>query len=146
MVETKKATIVIADDDDDDFLIIKEAYEEADLTSNIVRVSDGEDLMNYLLCRDKYKNQTLQHPILILLDLNMPKKDGREVLKEIRLHKELYKIPIIVLTTSNLEKDINESYSLGVHSFIRKPVNYSDFVEVFRTFKKYWLEIVQLPS
>lgn len=136
----------MADDNPDDRFLTKEAFLEANLKNKLDFVENGEDLMDYLNRRNKYehlKNEPL--PGLILLDLNMPRKDGREALKEIKSNASLKKIPVIVLTTSKAEEDILKTYDLGVNSFILKPISFDDFINVIKTLSKYWFEIVQLP-
>jgi CheY-like chemotaxis protein len=142
----KSVTILMADDDADDRLMAKEALEEARLTNPLHFVEDGEELLNYLYSRGRYSgpNQALR-PGLILLDLNMPKKDGREALREIKSDPELRHIPIVVLTTSRAEEDIFRTYDLGVNSFITKPVTFAGLVEVMRSLTTYWFRIVELP-
>ncbi|MBI5115635.1 response regulator [Candidatus Poribacteria bacterium] len=140
-------TILMADDDPDDCLMAKEALEENRLANDVHFVSDGEELMDYLHHRGKYSDPSGSPlPGLILLDLNMPRKDGREALKEIKNDPALRKIPVVVLTTSKAEEDICRTYDLGVNSFIVKPVSFEGLVEVMRTLRKYWFEIVKLPS
>lgn len=125
----------------------KDALEENRLANEIRFVVDGEDLMDYLLCRGVYAGAIqAPRPGLILLDLNMPKMDGREALKEIKAHPELRRIPIVVLTTSAAEEDIYRSYDLGVNSFITKPVSFSSLANVMKAITKYWFEIVELPA
>ncbi len=138
--------ILLADDDDDDCMLAREALAESRLSSELHVVKDGEELMDYLYQRGKYASPSSSpRPGLILLDLNMPKKDGREALKEIKADPELRQIPVIVLTTSKAEEDICRSYHLGANSFIIKPMNFASLVEVMRTIGKYWFEIVELP-
>ena len=138
--------ILMADDDPDDCLMIKEALEESPLACDLYYVEDGEELMDYLYHRGKYSvPETSPAPGLILLDLNMPKKDGREALKEIKADQGLKRIPIVVLTTSKAEEDIQRTYNLGVNSFISKPVSFESLVEIMKTLTKYWFEIVELP-
>ena len=140
-------TILMADDDADDRLMTKDALEEAKLANDIRFVENGEELMDYLRHYGKYSSlQDFPRPGLILLDLNMPKKDGREALAEIRSDPNLRPIPVVVLTTSKAEEDIYRTYDLGVNSFITKPVSFEGLVEVMRTLGKYWFEIVRLPS
>lgn len=144
--EAKPITIVIAEDDPDDRFLAKEALEESRLANIIHFVEDGEELLAYLRHEGKYKDQAaVGHPGIILLDLNMPRKDGREALREIKSDERLRQIPIVVLTTSKSEEDIVRSYRLGVNSFITKPVTFEGLVEVMRTLQKYWFEIVELP-
>ncbi len=141
----KPITILIADDDSDDREMIKEAFEENRLANDLRFVKDGVELMDYLFKRGEYANSPAPRPGLILLDLNMPKKDGREALEEIKSHPELRGIPVIVLTTSKAEEDIYRTYNLGVNSFISKPVTFDSLVQVTKELGRYWLEIVELP-
>lgn len=139
-------TILMADDDPDDCMLAKEALAESRLANDLRFVSNGEELLDYLHHRGKYAQlSSSPRPGLILLDLNMPKKDGREALKEIKADPNLRYIPIVVLTTSKAEEDIHRSYDLGANSFIVKPVTFSSLVEVMKTLRKYWFEIVELP-
>ncbi|MBU0485610.1 MAG: response regulator [Proteobacteria bacterium] len=147
-MEDKKAqiTILMADDDEDDRLMAQEALEEARL-SNVIRfVEDGEELMDFLNHKGKYTDKEKNpRPGLILLDLNMPRKSGREALEEIKGDPKLRSIPIVVMTTSKAEEDIVRSYDLGVNSFITKPVSFVGLVDVMQALAKYWFEIVELP-
>lgn len=143
----KPIDILLAEDDEDDYLLIAEALEESRLANKVHWVKDGEELLDYLYRRGNYaKPEESPSPGIILLDLNMPRKDGREALKEIKSDPGLRKIPIIVLTTSKAEEDILRSYDLGVNSFIRKPVQFEAFVEIVKVLGKYWFEIVELPG
>lgn len=139
-------TILMADDDEDDCMLAREALTESRLANDLYIVRDGEELMDYLYRRGQYANPDISpRPGLILLDLNMPKKDGREALREIKNNPELRRIPVVVLTTSKAEEDIYRSYDLGANSFIIKPVTFAALVEVMKTIGKYWFEIVELP-
>jgi CheY-like chemotaxis protein len=140
-------TILICDDDEDDRMLSKQALEEAHVSNDVRFVEDGEQLLDYLYQRGEYAGETgtAPRPGLILLDLNMPKMDGREALKLIKGDKTLHDIPIVVLTTSGLDQDIVRSYQLGVNSFIKKPVTFSGLVEAMNVLGRYWLEIVELP-
>jgi len=139
--------ILMADDDEDDCMLAREALAESQLTNDMYCVRDGEELMDYLHQRGKYaQKSSAPRPGLILLDLNMPKKDGREALKEIKTNSYLRQIPIVVLTTSKADEDIYRTYDLGANSFITKPVTFESLVEVMRTIGKYWFEIAELPS
>lgn len=139
-------TILMADDDPDDCMLAEEALAETCLSSELHFVKDGEELMDYLYQRGKYATPgSAPRPALILLDLNMPKKDGREVLRELKADPHLRHIPVLVLTTSKAEEDILSSYNLGANSFITKPVTFSSLIEVMKTLSKYWFEIVELP-
>lgn len=146
--EPKPITILIADDDPDDRFLAKEALEESRLANTIHFVEDGEELIEYLRRAGRYEDgagKDSARPGLILLDLNMPRKDGREALREIKADPILRQIPIVILTTSKSDEDIVRSYDLGVNSFITKPVTFDGLVEVMRTLQKYWFEIVELP-
>jgi CheY-like chemotaxis protein len=146
-IKEKSITILMADDDEDDRLMTKEAFEEARLANDLRFVVDGVELLDYLHQRGKFSNpKDAPRPGLILLDLNMPRKDGREALKEIKADPNLRQIPIVVLTTSKAEEDIYRSYDLGVNSYITKPVSFEGLVEVILTLTQYWFKIVQLPT
>ncbi len=140
-------TILICDDDEDDRMLTKQALEDAHVSNNLRFVEDGEQLLDYLYQRGEYSGETgkAPRPGLILLDLNMPKMDGREALKVIKGDKTLHDIPIVVLSTSGFDQDIIRSYELGVNSFITKPVSFSGLVEAMNVLGRYWLEIVELP-
>ena len=140
-------TILLVDDDEEDLVMAQEALRESRLGNDLRTTHDGEELMDYLLRRGQYADAAdSPKPGLILLDLNMPKKDGREALAEIKANPELRKIPVIVLTTSKAEEDIFRTYDLGVNSFITKPVTFSGLVEAMRVVSQYWFEIVELPD
>lgn len=140
-------TILMADDDADDRLMTQEAFEESRLANDLRFVEDGVELLDYLKRRGKYADpETSPRPGLILLDLNMPKKDGREALREIKADPELKSIRIVVLTTSKAEEDIYRTYDLSAASYITKPVTFTGMAEVIKTLGKYWLEIVELPA
>ena len=139
-------TILLADDDEEDREMTTEALAESRLANDVRSVADGEELTEYLFCRGAYSDPaTAPVPGLILLDLNMPKKDGREVLAEIKSDPKLRQIPVVVLTTSKTEEDIVRSYELGVNSFITKPVTFDGLVQAMTVFTHYWFEIVELP-
>lgn len=140
-------TILLADDDADDRMMAGEALAESRLANDLRFVEDGEELMDYLYRRGRYSDpDSAPRPGLILLDLNMPRKDGREALTEIKGDPELRKIPVVVLTTSQAEEDIYRTYDLGVNSFITKPVMFESLVNVMRALGTYWFEIVELPG
>lgn len=139
--------ILIAEDDAEDRMLVKEALDESRLMNNIQFVENGEELMDYLHNRGRFSDKTeYPTPGLILLDLNMPKKDGREALKEIKSDDHLRVIPVVVLTTSKAEEDVLRTYDLGVSSFITKPVTFAGLVDVMQTLSKYWFQIVELPK
>jgi CheY-like chemotaxis protein len=140
-------TILYADDDAEDRMLVKDAWEESHVANEMAFVEDGEELMDYLHRRGKYTGlANTRLPGLILLDLNMPRKDGREALKEIKSDPVLRSIPIVVLTTSKAEEDIFRAYDLGVNSFIVKPVTFQSLVDLTVVLNRYWFEIVELPS
>ncbi|MDP2387778.1 MAG: response regulator [Bacteroidota bacterium] len=147
MKTTASIEILIADDDADDQMLIIDALKESRLKNNVQCVENGEELMDYLRNTGKYTDKKkYPAPGIILLDLNMPKKDGREALKEIRADENLKRIPIIILTTSQAEEDVLKTYNLGANSFITKPVTFIAMVEVMNKLKNYWFEIVELPG
>ena len=139
--------ILIADDDEDDQDMILDALKESRLLNEVHSVKDGEQLMDYLHHRGKFSDQ-IKNPLpgLILLDLNMPRMDGREALREIKTNPQLRQIPVIVLTTSQAEEDIFRTYELGVNSFITKPVSFESLVKVMKAIGHYWFEIVEIPN
>ena len=140
------STILLAEDDEDDRVLVRDALELSQLAREVHVVEDGEELLDYLHRRGKYVTLVAAPlPDLILLDLNMPRKDGREALKEIKSDPALRAIPIVVLTTSRREEDVSRSYELGVNSFIVKPMSFESLVDVVKTLRKYWFEIVELP-
>ncbi len=146
-MQVKPITILIADDDEDDRLLAEDALRENRLVNDLRFVEDGEELMEYLLQQGKYADpRDAPRPGLILLDLNMPKKDGREALQEIKSNDLLRRIPVVILTTSKAEEDILKTYDLGVNSFITKPVTFDGLVELMQLLGRYWFEIVELPD
>ncbi len=145
--EGKMITILLADDDPDDRQLTRDAFMENRLANELDCVEDGEELMDYLRRRGRYSNLNGDPlPGLILLDLNMPRKDGREALKEIKADPVLRRIPIVVLTTSKAEEDILRSYDLGVNSYVTKPVTFKSLVELIKVLGQYWFEVVKLPQ
>ena len=142
----KPIVILLADDDEEDRMLACDALTESRLSNDITCVTDGEDLMDYLHRRGKYTAAgDAPRPGLILLDLNMPKKDGREALREIKSDPDLRQISVVVLTTSKAEEDIYSSYDSGASSFISKPLTFEGLVDVMKGLGRYWLEIVDLP-
>ena len=138
--------ILYAEDDPEDRMLVEDAMEESRLANRMHFVEDGEELMDYLYRRDKYTGlSNMPLPGLILLDLNMPRKDGREALEEIKADPDLRRIPIVVLTTSKAEEDILSTYDLGVSGFVVKPVTFESLVSLLKTVSKYWFEIVEPP-
>lgn len=146
MQKYEDVVILMADDDDDDRLMAKEALQEAKICNELRFVENGRELLDYLKRKGRYSDpKESPRPGLILLDLNMPVMDGREVLKVIKSDPELRRIPVVVLTTSKAEEDIIKSYDLGVNSFITKPVTFEGLVEMMKTLAEYWLKIVTIP-
>jgi CheY-like chemotaxis protein len=144
--EGKMITILLADDDPDDRQLTHDAFMENRLANEFHAVEDGEELMEFLHRRGKYESlRDDPLPGLILLDLNMPRKDGREALKEIKADADLRRIPIVVLTTSKAEEDIVRTYDLGVNSYVTKPVTFKSLVELIKVLGNYWFEVVELP-
>ena len=141
-------TILMADDDEEDCELTRDALQDARLANQMKFVGDGQQLLDYLRRQGRYADPAVDapRPGIILLDLNMPKRDGREALAEIKGDESLRRIPVVVLTTSNDEADVLRSYNLGVNSFITKPVTFEGLVAVMQTWSRYWLEIVELPD
>lgn len=143
----KPVTILIADDDPDDRLMTKEAFEACQYEYDLRFVKDGEELMEYLHRQGPYADASNSpRPGLLLLDLNMPRKDGREALVEIRSVSRFRMIRVIVMTTSSAEQDIIQSYELSAASYITKPVTFDALVDVVKAMGRYWLEFVELPD
>lgn len=142
----RPATIVMADDDPDDRQLAADALNEARLANPVVFVEDGEELLEYLRSTGRHAGTPASRPAVILLDLNMPRMDGREALEHIKADPALRPIPVVVLTTSAEEEDIVASYDLGVAGYVTKPVTFGELVEVMRSIGDYWFEIVRLPG
>lgn len=145
-IPKKTLIILMADDDADDRLLAQEAMHESRVLNELHFVEDGVQLLNYLRGDDDFSDRVLYPmPGLILLDLNMPKMDGREALAEIKADPRLRRIPVVILTTSKAEEDMVKGYDLGAASYITKPVTFDALVELMRTLGKYWVEFVELP-
>jgi CheY-like chemotaxis protein len=146
--EHRSITILLADDDEDDRVLTADALRRSRLVNDLRFVVDGDDLMQYLRGTGAYApgGTEAPRPGLILLDLNMPKKDGREALAEIKSDPELRRIPVVVLTTSKAEEDIFRTYDLGVNSFVSKPVTFEQLADVMATLACYWFALVELPQ
>ena len=138
--DSQPISVLLVEDDPGDVVLIEEAFEHNKVRNSLKIVGDGVEAMDYLRAPDSAR------PDLVLLDLNLPRKDGREVLAEIKSDPALRSIPVVVLTTSKAEEDIYRTYDLGVNSFITKPVQFESLVEVMKTLGKYWFEIVELPD
>ncbi|RRB00781.1 response regulator [Larkinella rosea] len=137
-------SILIAEDDADDRMLIEQAFRECNLKSELYFVEDGEELMDYLYQRENYTAAI--RPSLIILDLNMPRKNGIQALREIKANEQFRQIPVVVLTTSTAEEDILRTYDLGVSSYISKPFDFSTLLDITTTIKKYWIDTVSLPD
>jgi two-component system, response regulator len=142
----KRPVIVCADDDADDRMLVQDAFEEAGLNDYLQFVEDGEQLLDYLTHKNGFTAENAPRPDVILLDLNMPRKDGREALAEIKRDSSLRRIPVVILTTSKAMEDVSGSYDLGASGFITKPVSYEGLVDAARILRKYWFEVAELPS
>lgn len=145
-VPKKTLIILMADDDADDRLLAQDAMQESRVLNELHFVENGVQLLSYLRGDDEFSDRTLYPmPGLILLDLNMPKMDGREALAAIKADTRLRRIPVVILTTSKAEEDMVKGYDLGAASYITKPVTFDALVELMRTLGKYWVEFVELP-
>jgi CheY-like chemotaxis protein len=145
-VPTRPLTILLADDDEEDRELARDALQDSRLANEMKFVVDGQDLLDYLRHQGRWSEEDAPRPGIILLDLNMPKMDGREALAEIKADESLRRIPVVVLTTSKDEADVLSTYDLGVSSFITKPVTFGGLVDVMKTWTQYWFEIVELPN
>jgi CheY-like chemotaxis protein len=143
IVSKYRLVVLVAEDDPDDRQLLRDAFAETGYTDELRFVRDGEELLDYLLRRENCCDAP--QPQIILLDFNLPKKDGREALVEIKKHPQLKKIPIIVLTTSSYEHDISFAYEIGANSYITKPVTFSDLCKTISLLSTYWLHTVDLP-
>ncbi len=142
--DTRPIDILLVEDDPGDVLITKEALEHSKVTNTLATVDDGEQALAYLRREGEYAEAT--RPDLILLDLNLPRRDGREVLAEVKADPDLRRIPIVVLTTSQAEEDILRSYDLHANAFVSKPVDFDRFVEVVRQVDEFFFTVVRLPD
>ena len=146
MESSETIVILIAEDDPDDRMLTIRALEQNRLANDIKWVEDGEELMDYLYRRGIYADGVhAPRPGLILLDLNMPRMDGREALQAIKADPELRRIPVVILTTSRAEQDIVQSYDLGVNAFVTKPVTFVELANAIRVLGNFWFQIVKLP-
>ena len=138
--------ILIADDDADDRMFLEQALRQSGYTQDIHTVEDGEDLLDYLRRQGRYTGREMIWPTLLILDLNMPRKNGFQALSEIKDDAKLRRLPVVVMTTSAADEDVIKTYNLGVNSFITKPFNFNRLVEIISALKIYWLETVKLPK
>jgi CheY-like chemotaxis protein len=141
----KPMTILIADDDMDDRLFMEQALRQCGYTQYIQFVEDGEYLMEYLHRRGEFNEINAPWPNLVILDLNMPRKNGFQVLREIKDDPDLRRLPVVVMTTSSADDDVMKTYNLGVNSFVTKPFNFNRLVEIVSSLKTYWIDTVKLP-
>jgi CheY-like chemotaxis protein len=148
MIAARHATILIAEDDPDDRLLARDALAESQFVGTMVRfVEDGQELLDYLRRRGKFSDPAVSPtPGIVLIDLNMPRMDGRTAIAAMKGDPALRHIPVTVLTTSSAEEDISRSYQLGVNSYITKPVSFESLVRVMKSVSQYWFEIVELPA
>jgi len=140
----KEISILLVEDNEGDIILTLEALKEAKIYNEINVVRDGDAALQYLNKEGEY--QDVETPDLILLDINLPKMDGIEVLAKIKSNEGLMVIPVVMLTTSDSEKDIFQSYQSHANCYITKPVNFENFMEVIQTIKNFWINIVQLPK
>ncbi len=143
--KSTSTTILIADDDSDDRLFMERALRQSGYTQLIQFVEDGEELMEYLYRKGRYAEQNAPWPDLLILDLNMPRKNGFQALGEIKDDVRLRRLPVVVMTTSSAEEDVLKTYNLGVNSFVTKPFNFNRLVEMVTSLKTYWIDTVKLP-
>lgn len=144
---SKQNFILMAEDDADDRLLAQDALAESGLPAELRFVENGEELLDYLLLRGKFsENFAAPRPRMILLDLNMPRVDGREALQRIKQEPSLKCIPVVILTTSRSDTDVERAYNLGANSYIAKPVRFDALVGVMKTLRNYWFEVVELPA
>lgn len=143
--KTTAMTVLIADDDADDRMFLEQAMRQNGYDQNIRFVEDGEELMDYLRQQGRYNEQNAPWPNILLLDLNMPRKNGFQALSEIKDDPNLRRLPVVVMTTSSADEDVVKTYMLGVNSFVTKPFNFNRLVEMVGTLKSYWMDTVKLP-
>jgi len=141
---TKPVNILLVEDNPGDIRLTQEVLKDGKICNNLIIAMDGEEAMFFLKKTGKFKDAVT--PDIILLDLNLPKKDGRQVLSEIKTDPDLKMIPVIVLTTSSAEQDILNTYANHANAYITKPVDFDQFINVIRTFENFWLTIVKLPN
>jgi CheY-like chemotaxis protein len=138
---------MIVEDNDDDFIATMRAFKKANLVNPVRRCTNGDQALDYIFQRGEFSAPgTAPRPSLILLDLNLPGTDGREVLRTIKAAPDLQKIPAIVLTTSNAEQDIERCYAAGANSYVKKPVDFEGFIRAIARLSEYWLEVAILPK
>ena len=144
---TTQNAILIVEDSDEDFFITRRSFKKAGCSNPLFRCEDGDEALDFLYRRGEYRNpKTSPRPVIILLDLNLPGTDGREVLEAVKADDNLQKIPVIVFTTSDAEQDIKRCYEAGANSYIHKPVEMSEFIQALARLQEYWFEIAILPK
>ncbi len=147
MVQTANPVVILmADDDPDDLLLTEDALREADIASTFRTVADGADLMSYLTRENGYTDRNAPRPDLILLDINMPKMNGHEVLAKLAVTEDLKQIPVVVITTSGDPDDVLQAYQNGARSYLQKPRTFGELVDSMTTLGEYWFRIVELPE
>lgn len=143
----KHNTILIVEDSDEDFYITQRAFKEAGCANPLIRCESGDEALDYLYRQGQYSDpETSPRPSIIFLDLNLPGTDGREVLQTVKKSEELCKIPVIVITTSDAQQDVERCYAAGANSYVHKPVNMERFLDALKRLQTYWFEIVLLPK
>ena len=143
MAEREPVEILLAEDNPGDVKLTRKALEKGRLANNLHVVNDGVETMEFLRGEGEYEGRP--RPDLVLLDLNMPRKDGREVLEEIKEHRKLKRIPVVVLTSSEAEEDVIRSYDLHANAYLTKPADFDGFIDVVGTLEEFWLQVVKLP-
>jgi len=139
--------ILVVDDDEEDFFMIEKAIRNSQIMNPVLSLPDGRELMDYFKGEGRFSApESAPFPGLIFLDLNMPRMDGREALKAIKADSKFKKVPVVVLSTSRAAEDVTGCYGSGANTFVSKPDDYGELLEIMKTTKKYWLEIAQLPS
>ncbi len=146
MTEHSKLLILMAEDDPDDRLLTQEALAKSDINIALEFVDNGEALLDYLRGQGTYAAAPPRRPDLVLMDLNMPRKDGRETLLELKNDPEFNSIPIVIITSSHAEKDLQQSYNLGANAYITKPITFDSLVKIVKILGNFWLGIIDLPK
>jgi CheY-like chemotaxis protein len=142
--EVKPIEVLLVEDDPGDVVLITEAFEHNKVNNRLQVVADGVEALQYLRCEAPFEQCTT--PDLILLDLNLPRKDGREVLAEVKADERLRRIPVVVLTTSKAEEDVLRSYDLHANAYVTKPVDFDRFIDVVRQIDEFFVSVVKLPK
>ena len=147
MAINESQTILIVEDSDDDYISTMRAFKNANLVNPVQRCTNGDQALDYLFQRGEFAAPgKAPRPSIILLDLNLPGTDGREVLRVVKSDPQLRQIPVVVLTTSYARQDITRCYDAGANSYVQKPVDFTGFIEAITRLKEYWLEVAVLPK